>query len=132
MTGPVVAKLEQIAAATGVSVADAIVLAGNIGVEQAAKAAGHDVQVPFTPGRGDATQEQTDVDSFGYLEPKIDAFRNYVEGQSKAPFEYHLVDRANLLGLSTPETTVLVGGLRVLGANTGDNPAVSSPTASAS
>ncbi|WP_446666270.1 catalase/peroxidase HPI [Flexivirga sp. B27] len=123
VTGPVVAKLEQIASATGVSVADAIVLAGNIGVEQAAKAAGFDVQVPFTPGRGDASQEQTDVDSFSYLEPKIDAFRNYTEGPTKAPFEYHLVDRANLLGLSTPETTVLIGGLRVLGANTGDNKA---------
>ena len=123
VTGPVVAKLEQIAAATGVSVADAIVLAGNVGVEQAAKAAGHDVQVPFTPGRGDATQEQTDVDSMGYLEPKIDAFRNYVESEPKAPLEYHLVDRANLLDLSTPEMTVLIGGLRVLGANTGDNPA---------
>ncbi|MFC6704011.1 catalase/peroxidase HPI [Flexivirga alba] len=123
VTGPVVAKLEQIASATGVSVADAIVLAGNIGVEQAAKAAGHDVQVPFTPGRGDATQEQTDVDSFSYLEPKIDAFRNYVENEPKAPFEYHLLDRANLLNLSAPETTALIGGLRVLGANTGDNKA---------
>ena len=123
VTGPVVAKLEQIASATGVSVADAIVLAGNIGVEQAAKAAGHEVQVPFTPGRGDASQEQTDVDSFGYLEPKLDAFRNYVEREPKAPFEYHLLDRANLLNLSAPETTVLIGGLRVLGANTGDNPA---------
>lgn len=123
VTGPVVAKLEQIAAATGVSVADAIVLAGNVGVEQAAKAAGHDVQVPFTPGRGDATQEQTDVDSVNYLEPRIDPFRNYTDFEPKAPLEHHLVDRANLLNLSAPETTVLIGGLRVLGANTGDNKA---------
>ncbi|WP_265443472.1 catalase/peroxidase HPI [Flexivirga meconopsidis] len=119
--GPVVTKLGQIAQDTGISFADATVLAGNVGVEQAAKAAGHDVEVPFTPGRGDATQEQTEVDSVAYLEPRIDPFRNYTDFEPVAPLEYHLIDRANLLNLSAPEMTVLIGGLRVLGANTGDN-----------
>ncbi|NNG37873.1 catalase/peroxidase HPI [Flexivirga sp. ID2601S] len=119
--GPVVAKLEQIAQDTGISFADATVLAGNVGVEQAAKAAGHEVEVPFTPGRGDATQEQTEVESVAYLEPRIDAFRNYTDFEPVAPLEYHLIDRANLLNVSAPEMTVLIGGLRVLGANTGDN-----------
>ena len=100
-----------------VSLADLIVLAGGAAVEQAAGNAGFDVQVPFTPGRGDASQEQTDVDSFVNLEPKADGFRNYVGKGTRLPAEYLLLDKANLLTLSAPEMTVLVGGLRVLGAN---------------
>ena len=101
-----------------VSLADVIVLGGNAAVERAAKKAGHDVVVPFSPGRTDATQEQTDVKSFAALEPQADGFRNYyVVGQSRSPADL-LVDRANLLTLTVPEMTVLVGGLRVLGANT--------------
>jgi catalase-peroxidase len=101
-----------------VSLADLIVLAGGVGVEKAAKAAGFDVEVPFTPGRGDADQEQTDVESFANLEPKADGFRNYVgKATRRLPAEYQLIDKANLLTLSAPEMTVLVGGLRVLGAN---------------
>jgi len=100
-----------------VSLADVIVLAGGVGVEQAAKAAGHDVEVPFTPGRTDASQEQTDVESFDALEPVADGFRNYDSGRNPLPAEYLLLDKANLLTLSAPEMTVLVGGLRVLGAN---------------
>jgi catalase-peroxidase len=102
-----------------VSLADLIVLAGNAAVEQAAKDAGVEVEVPFAPGRVDATQEQTDVESFAALEPQYDGFRNYAGKGSRLPAEYLLLDRANLLTLSAPETTVLVGGLRVLGANTG-------------
>ncbi|MDX8151258.1 catalase/peroxidase HPI [Patulibacter brassicae] len=102
-----------------VSLADLIVLAGNVGVEQAAKAGGVEVSVPFTPGRGDASLEQTDVESFSWLEPQADGFRNYVKGEPALPLEHLLIDRANLLTLSAPETTVLVGGLRVLGANAG-------------
>ena len=102
-----------------VSLADLIVLGGCAAVEQAARAAGHDVQVPFTPGRTDASQEQTDVESFAALEPTADGFRNYLGKGHRLPAEYLLVDRANLLSLSAPEMTVLVGGLRVLGANTG-------------
>ena len=105
------------AGAKQVSFADLVVLAGNVGVEQAAKAAGFDVEVPFTPGRGDATAEQTDVESFAYLEPAADGFRNYLGKGLPLPAEYLLIDKANLLTLSTPEMTVLVGGLRVLGAN---------------
>ena len=100
-----------------VSLADLIVLAGNVGVEQAAAAAGHDVTVPFTPGRVDATAEQTDVESFAALEPAADGFRNYHAHGYPVPAEFALVDRADLLTLSAPEMTVLVGGLRVLGAN---------------
>ncbi len=100
-----------------ISMADLIVLAGNAGVEEAAKNVGHQVAVPFTQGRGDATQEQTDLESFGYLEPLADGFRNYMNTKLTAPAEDLLVDRANLLTLSIPEMTVLVGGLRVLGAN---------------
>ena len=100
-----------------VSLADLIVLAGNAAVEQAAKAAGVEVTVPFHPGRMDATQEQTDVESFGYLEPVADGFRSYYGKYAQLPAEYLLVDKANLLTLSAPEMTVLVGGLRVLGAN---------------
>ncbi|HEY4018365.1 MAG TPA: catalase/peroxidase HPI [Pseudonocardiaceae bacterium] len=100
-----------------ISLADLIVLAGAAGVEQAAKAAGHDVTVPFTPGRTDATQAQTDVESFAVLEPAADGFRNYRGKGSQLPSEFLLLDRANLLNLSAPEMAVLVGGLRVLGAN---------------
>ncbi len=100
-----------------VSIADLVVLAGCAGVEQAARDAGHDVRVPFTPGRTDAAQEQTDVDSFAALEPSADGFRNYLGKGHRLPAEYLLIDRANLLDLSAPEMTVLVGGLRVLGAN---------------
>ena len=100
-----------------VSLADLIVLGGCAAVEQAAKSAGHDVQVPFTPGRTDASQEQTDVESFAPLEPTADGFRNYLGKGHRLPAEYLLLDRANLLTLSAPEMTVLVGGLRVLGAN---------------
>jgi len=100
-----------------ISLADLIVLAGNAGVEKAAADAGFTVEVPFTPGRTDATAEQTDVESFSYLEPKADGFRNYLGKGLRLPAEYLLIDRANLLTLTAPETTVLVGGLRVLGAN---------------
>jgi catalase-peroxidase len=102
-----------------ISLADLIVLAGCAGVEQAAKNAGHDVKVPFTPGRTDATQAQTDVDSFAVLEPRADGFRNYAKDRYGASAEAMLVDRAQLLALTAPEMTVLVGGLRVLGANAG-------------
>ncbi|NVB79724.1 MAG: catalase/peroxidase HPI [Kofleriaceae bacterium] len=102
-----------------VSLADLIVLAGGVGVEQAAKSAGHGVTVPFTPGRTDASQEQTDVESFGVLEPIVDGFRNYAKDRYSVPAEELLVDRAQLLTLTAPEMTVLVGGLRVLGANVG-------------
>ena len=108
------------AAQTGgkkVSLADLIVLAGGAAVEQAARNAGFDVEVPFTPGRADASPEQTDVESFAVLEPKADGFRNYVGKSNRLPGEYLLIDKANLLTLSAPEMTVLVGGLRVLGAN---------------
>ena len=100
-----------------ISLADLIVLAGGAAIERAASSAGHDVEVPFTPGRTDASQEQTDVESFVPLEPKADGFRNYLGKGNRLPAEYLLLDRANLLTLSAPEMTVLVGGLRVLGAN---------------
>ncbi|MFD6431168.1 catalase/peroxidase HPI [Streptomyces venezuelae] len=100
-----------------VSIADLIVLGGTAAVEQAAKDAGFAVEVPFTPGRVDATQEQTDVESFAEIEPAADGFRNFVGKGNRLPAEYLLLDKANLLTLSAPETTVLVGGLRVLGAN---------------
>ncbi|MEU4290122.1 catalase/peroxidase HPI [Kribbella sp. NPDC026596] len=100
-----------------VSLADLIVLAGGVGVEVAAKNAGQDIVVPFTPGRTDASLEQTDVDSFAALEPSADGFRNYYGKGNRYPAEYLLLDKANLLTLSAPELTVLVGGLRVLGAN---------------
>jgi len=102
-----------------VSLADLIVLGGGAAIEKAAKAAGHDVKVPFTPGRMDASQEQTDVDSFAPLEQTADGFRNYVHGKQPLSAEELLVDRAQLLTLTAPEMTVLVGGLRVLGANAG-------------
>ncbi|OIJ67375.1 catalase/peroxidase HPI [Streptomyces mangrovisoli] len=100
-----------------VSLADLIVLGGAAGVEKAAKDAGHAIEVPFTPGRVDATEEQTDAESFEALEPTADGFRNYLGKGNRLPAEFLLLDRANLLGLSAPEMTVLVGGLRVLGAN---------------
>lgn len=111
------------AAQTGekrVSLADLIVLGGGVGIEQAAKAAGQSVEVPFSPGRTDATAEQTDVAAFAPLEPFADGFRNYQKAPSKIPAEELLLDRAQLLGLSAPQMTVLIGGLRVLGANVGD------------
>jgi catalase-peroxidase len=100
-----------------ISLADLIVLAGGVGVEQAARNAGVSVEVPFTPGRTDASAEQTDVESFAVLEPRADGFRNYVGKASQLPAEYLLLDKANLLTLSAPQMTVLLGGLRVLGAN---------------
>jgi catalase-peroxidase len=102
-----------------VSLADLIVLAGSAAIEQAAKDGGVDIEVPFAPGRTDATQEWTDVESFAALEPTADGFRNYLKGPHRLKGEYLLLDRANLLTLSAPEMTVLVGGLRVLGANQG-------------
>jgi catalase-peroxidase len=100
-----------------ISLADLIVLAGCAGVEKAARDAGFEVEVPFTPGRTDATQEQTDIESFAVLEPTADGFRNYLGDGRPKPVEHLLVDRASLLTLTAPEMTVLVGGLRVLGAN---------------
>ncbi len=105
-----------------VSLADVIVLAGSAAVEQAAKNAGHDVEVAFTPGRGDASQEQTDVESVAMLEPTADGFRNHLKTEYTVSAEELLVDRAQLLTLSAPEMTVLVGGMRVLNANTGQSP----------
>jgi len=115
---------EDIRAASGtnVSIADLIVLGGSVGIEQAAKAGGHPVEVPFTPGRTDASAEQTDVEGLAVLEPKVDGFRNYLQVRFNVPTEELLVDRAQLLGLSAPQMTVLVGGLRVLGANHGGSP----------
>jgi len=104
-----------------VSLADLIVLGGSAAVEKAAKDAGVDVKVPFTTGRMDASQEQTDVDSFAPLEPRADGFRNYMRGKQFMQPEEALVDRAQLLALTAPEMTVLIGGLRVLGANTGQS-----------
>jgi catalase-peroxidase len=115
-------KLESIRKESGkkVSLADVIVLGGCAAVEKAAKDAGVDVKVPFTPGRADASQEQTDIASFAPLEPRADGFRNYVSGKTQfLQPEEALVDRAQLLRLTGPEMTVLVGGLRVLGANAG-------------
>ncbi|MEV6174070.1 catalase/peroxidase HPI [Streptomyces sp. NPDC051954] len=109
------------AGAKQVSLADLIVLAGSAAVEAAAKAGGVQVEVPFTPGRVDASQEQTDVESFAALEPKADGFRNYVGKGNRLPAEFLLTDKANLLTLSAPEMTALVGGLRVLGANAGQS-----------
>src|SRR5262249_54306574 len=100
-----------------VSLADLIVLGGCAAIEDAAKAGGFDAQVPFRPGRMDASQEQTDVESFAPLEPVVDGFRNYSRGQQRIAPEESLVDRAQLLRLTAPEMTALVGGLRVLGAN---------------
>ena len=115
---PALAKLQDIQKASGkVSLADVIVLAGSVGVEKAAKAAGVAMEVPFAPGRVDATQAQTDVESFAALEPQVDGFRNYKKGPIGAATEALLIGKAQLLTLTAPELTALVGGLRVLGAN---------------
>jgi len=111
--------LEGIAAETGASVADVIVLAGNVGIEQAAAAAGFDISVPFAPGRGDATEEMTDVESFEPLEPIHDGYRNWLKKDYAVSAEELMLDRTQLLGLTAPEMTVLVGGMRVLGTNHG-------------
>jgi catalase-peroxidase len=116
----VLAKLEEIQRASGkLSLADVIVLAGSVGLEQAAQAAGVSIELPFAPGRVDATQDQTDVESFAVLEPVADGLRNYFKGPSTVPLEHLLIDKAQRLTLTAPELTVLVGGLRVLGANVG-------------
>jgi catalase-peroxidase len=113
----VLAVLEPIAAETGASVADVIVLAGNLGVEKAAKAAGYDISVPFAPGRGDATQDQTDINSFEPLEPIHDGYRNWLKKDYTVSAEELMLDRTQLMGLTAPEMTVLVGGMRAIGAN---------------
>jgi len=115
----VLAVLEPIAAKRGASVADIIVLAGNVGVEQAARAAGFDIELPFSPGRGDATAEHTDADSFKWLEPVADGFRNWQKKDYVVAPEELLLDRAQLLGLTAAEMTCLLGGMRVIGANHG-------------
>lgn len=119
--GKVLKVLEQIASETGASIADVIVLAGNVGLEQSIKAAGHDVAVPFAAGRGDSTDEMTDADSFSVLEPLADGFRNFQKEKYSVGPEELLLDRAQLMGLTGAEMTVLLGGLRVLGANYGDS-----------
>ena len=118
----VLAVYEKIAAETGASVADVIVLGGNLGIEQAAKAAGIEVSVPFAPGRGDASQEQTDVESFAVLEPLADGFRNWLKQDYAVQPEELLLDRAQLMRLTAAEMTALIGGLRVLGTNHGGSP----------
>ncbi|UFS65806.1 catalase/peroxidase HPI [Paracoccus denitrificans] len=115
----VLSVLEPIAAETGASLADVIVLGGNLGVEQAAKAAGFDIEVPFAPGRGDSTAEQTDAASFDVLEPLADGFRNWQKQDYVVSPEEMLLDRAQLMGLTAPEMTTLIGGLRVIGTNHG-------------
>lgn len=117
----VLAALEPLAAASGASIADLIVLAGNVGLEQAIKAAGFSFDVPFTPGRGDAKAEQTDAESFAPLEPIHDGFRNWLKKDYVVSPEELLLDRAQLMGLTAPEMTVLVGGMRVLGTNYGNS-----------
>lgn len=111
--------LEEIAAESGVSVADVIVLAGNVGIEKAAKAAGFDITVPFVPGRGDATDEMTDAASFAVLEPLYDGYRNWLKEDYAVSAEELMLDRTQLMGLTAPEMTVLVGGMRMLGTNYG-------------
>ena len=118
----VLEALEPIAAETGASLADTIVLAGNVGLEQAAKAAGFEIEVPFTPGRGDASQAMTDVDSFEPLEPIHDGYRNWQKKDYAVQPEELLLDRSQLLGLTAHEMTVLIGGMRVLGTNYGGSP----------
>ncbi|KFZ30825.1 hydroperoxidase [Pseudidiomarina salinarum] len=120
----VIDRLERIKndSDANISLADMIVLGGSVGVEMAAKAAGHDIKVPFTPGRTDASQDMTEVDTHAYLEPKHDAFRNYLQQQTTSiPSEHLMVDRAFLLNLSVPQMTALLGGMRAIGANAGDN-----------
>jgi catalase-peroxidase len=118
--GQVLAKIDELRG--GLSMADAIVLAGTAAVEKAAKDAGYSVSVPFTGGRGDATQDWTDIESFQVMEPPADGFRNYLKTKHSVRTEELLLDRAALLGLSAPEMCVLIGGLRVLGANYKDAP----------
>jgi catalase-peroxidase len=113
----VLKTLEDIASSSGVSIADTIVLAGNVGIEQAAKAAGVEVNVPFAPGRGDSTDELTDVESFEVLEPLHDAYRNWLKGDYKVSAEELMLDRTQLMGLTAHEMTVLIGGMRMLGTN---------------
>ena len=113
--------LKGISSETGISLADTIILAGNLAIEEAASAAGYNLSIPFKKGRGDATQQMTDVNSFSNLEPAADAFRNWFGGKSKSSPEELMVDQAQLLGLTAPEMTVLVGGMRVLGANHAGN-----------
>ena len=115
----VLSVLEPIAAEFGISVADTLVLAGNLGIERAAKAAGFDLKVPFSPGRGDAKAEMTDADSFAPLEPLADGFRNWIKKDYVVTPEELMLDRSQLMGLTAPEMTVLVGGMRVLGTNHG-------------
>jgi catalase-peroxidase len=115
----VVKVLEDIAADTGASLADVIVLSGNVGIEQAARAAGHDITVPFAPGRGDASQDMTDVESFEMLEPIHDGYRNWLKKDYAVSAEELLLDRTQLMGLTAPEMTALVGGMRVIGTNHG-------------
>jgi catalase-peroxidase len=115
----VLGTLQGIASQTGVSLADVIVLAGNVGVEQAAKAAGFAVTVPFAPGRGDATEAMTDAESFDVLEPVADGYRNWLKKDYVVTAEELMLDRTQLLGLTAPEMTALVGGMRVLGTNHG-------------
>jgi len=117
----VLGVLEAIAKETGASVADVIVLAGNVGIEQAAQAAGHSVTVPFNPGRGDATVAQTDAESFEVLEPTHDGYRNWLKQDYDISAEELMLDRTQLMGLTAPEMTLLVGGMRVLGTNYGDS-----------
>ncbi|MGB5098154.1 MAG: peroxidase family protein, partial [Porticoccaceae bacterium] len=115
----VLGVLEPIAKNAGASLADAIVLAGNVGIEQASRAAGFNISVPFAPGRGDATGAQTDVDSFGVLEPLADGYRNWLKKDYAVSAEELMLDRTQLLGLTAPEMTALVGGMRVLDTNHG-------------
>jgi len=115
----VLAKLDELRGS--LSIADAIVIAGSAAVEKAAREAGFDISVPVTTGRGDASEEQTDAESFEPLEPFADGFRNYLQTKASVKTEDMLVDRANLLDLSIPEMTVLVGGMRALGANSGNS-----------
>ena len=115
----VLGVLEPIAADSGASLADVIVLAGNVGIERAAKAAGHDTVVPFQPGRGDADPAMTDADSFRWLEPLSDAYRNFLKKDYTVPAEELMLGRTQLMGLTAPEMTVLIGGMRVLGTNHG-------------
>ncbi|WP_126171976.1 catalase/peroxidase HPI [Altericroceibacterium xinjiangense] len=118
----VLSTLEEIRGDSAVSIADLIVLGGTAAVEKAARDAGHDIDVPFLGGRGDTTDELTDAESFEPMEPRADGFRNYLQVRFNVPTEELLIDRSQLLGLSAPEMTVLVGGLRVLGANQGNSP----------
>ncbi len=120
----VIDKLEEIRSASdanNTSLADLIVLGGSVGVESAAKAAGHDVTVPFTPGRTDATAEMTEVDTFQHLEPKADAFSNYLQGPTSIPAEQLMIDKAFMLNLTAPEMTALLGGMRAIGVNAGED-----------